>query len=147
LARGGYYNNNNLANAYFANAFGGGLTGAYLASNINGGSVFNDYVGANALSNPASSNLYLYSSLGNGGGGFGSTLGTYFDANAYAANPTQYDFAALSSPYAQGNIQSAYLANAFGGGITGAYLANSLSGNGGYGNNGGYYGNGGGWYY
>jgi len=129
-----------LSDAYFAKAFGGGLTGAYLASSLNGGSVFNNYVGASALSNPASSNLYLLNSLGYGGGGFGGTLGTYFDANAYAANPTQYDLAAFTSPYAQGNIESALLANAFGGGITGAYLANSISGNA-YGNGGGY------WYY
>jgi len=145
-----------ITDAYLANALGGGLYGAYLTSDLRGGSLYNNYIGASAISNPSTSSLYLLGGLGtNYGGSLGNTLNTYYAANAEASNPTQYTIAALSSNNPRGNIQNAYLANALGGGFLGSYLATDLSGNnnnhygggngyynGGY--NGGYYNS---WYY
>lgn len=117
---------NAYTNAFIANAFGGGLQGALLADQLGFGTTFNDYIGASALNNPATSNALLFSSFAPNSSPFNSYVNTYLGANALTANPNQFLLAGTLGGASQYQLITPYLANAFGGGFNGAILADTL---------------------
>jgi len=117
---------NAYTDAYFTNAFGGGLTGALFADQLGYGGLFNDFVGGNALSNPDTSNLLLYSSFAPPNGQFGNVLNTYFGANALANDPNNFLLAGTFGGASSNQLLSPYVANAFGGGLQGAFFADTF---------------------
>ena len=116
-----------FSNALLANSLGlTGLQGALLASSFGGGNVFDTYLASQTLSDPSASNLFLLSALGGNGGLGGGSLNTYFAANAFKNDPTGFFLADALSGGRGNTLESAALADAFGGGFQGALAANAL---------------------